>query len=156
MASRPGLIGHKRFFVNRALIVLLHTGLLAGLVGIAEFYLTDPRTPQYTALIDAVNRQGLWLVRSVAPNSDLCREGQGLAGLQPLKANPCLPDRCRLDDYTAWDEWRACKSQQLLTENWVANEARVASALAHTHNIRLPYLSALTPSQCWHGRRPTL
>lgn len=118
-------------------MVLLPIGMIAGLVAMADIYSMDPKAlRRHTqTLARAVGQQGgLWLVRSIPPNGKLCDRGQGRARLQPDEANPCLPDHCRLDDYVAWDEWKACKSQQLVADGWTGNEARMTAALAQVRN----------------------
>lgn len=54
--------------------------------------------------------------------------------------NPCLPDSCRPDEYTAWEDWKACKERVLEAARWSAttDEAQREVALAATpRNVSL-------------------
>lgn len=138
--SRPRPLGsdRQRLFIKRAVMVLLPIGIMAGIGGSMILLKVDP-TPllrHTNKLTRAVGRHGLWLVRSMSPASDWCEGGRVHTRLQPPQpgANPCLSDTCRVNEYVAWDEWKACKSQQLIVQGWAADQAKVASTLGNLRN----------------------
>ncbi len=40
----------------------------------------------------------------------------------PCQRKACLSDTCLSDDYTVWEEWKACKERQVHTLNWITKE----------------------------------
>lgn len=115
------------------LMVLAPAGILAGLKGIMRMYSIDQEPIRHLNLAENVHYQGLWLVQPVSRDRDLCHH-QNIGrrgGHSPLNASSCLSNDCLLDDSTAWDEWRTCKTRQLLTQGWAADKAQVAAALEY-------------------------
>ncbi len=98
----------KHAYVKRAILRYVLLGIISLLWGTTstwDFYL--PKLDQSLLGNSTSHDQGLWLVRPHPPNRNNCSETHTGGAI------PCLPDKCRLDDYIPWIEWKACKSKEL-------------------------------------------
>lgn len=99
-------------------------GILAGMVCMAHLHrLSELRSSFYShkpaGVAGMAESLALWLVQPRSVESDVCARGNGFIHKQAADKNPCIRDPCLVDDNMAWDDWKACKSQQLADDGWV-------------------------------------
>ncbi len=58
---------------------------------------------------------------------------------QPPPQNPCLPDVCAFDEYTVWEEWKACTEQRLAREAPARDPRRAFEQFIVQHRAHLPW-----------------
>lgn len=125
---------HNKLLLRKhTLIVLLHFGVLTGLYGIMNLLFSlEPHIKP----IAIENLHLGELPQESLPSSDGYKSDISDISAHSVEPDPCLRDRCLFNEFTVWEDWRACKSLQLKGRVWETSKSGGVVGLTRLERVR--------------------